>query len=227
MPYYERFDALCLTLESYLKYYGGDVEVVIVDDGSPNTLAEQLDASGPQSGVKIKIITLPKKAEGYSPVVPYNIGAEFASHDIIALTLPEVRHESPALYAMREQCTDHAYVMANCWCESMQRWLAKSDFEPPRNLQQEKPPGIAFNFLTMLRRDLWNEVGGMDRAYRWGSHYDDTDFAHKIKTADSALSWVDDVVIHTRANGARAPWVKGGAERNKQIFEARWKPVTS
>jgi GT2 family glycosyltransferase len=109
----------------------------------------------------------------------------------------------------------------------MQRWLAKDDFEPPENLQQNKPAGIAFNFLTMLRRSLWEKVGGMSREYRWGSHYDDTDFAHKIKKAAPALEWVDDVVIHTRENGARAPWVKGGAAINKKIFGEKWLPAKS
>lgn len=210
MPYYDRRHALDCTLRSY-EQYGSDVEVIIVDDGSPS----RLEVSG------VKVITLPRKAIGYSPVVPINIGVEYASHDLIAISLPEVEHRTPALYAMRTLVRDGVYVSARVWCASMSRWLASPEYEPPPDLQQEKPVGYPFNFCVMFTRETWQKVGGMSRAYRWGSHFDDTDFVHKLKAANIAPVWVDDVVVHTR-DGARAPWVKGGWAENKRIFDASW-----
>lgn len=212
MPYYSRVAALKETLKTYGEFYGDDVEIIVVDDGSPLPLA--LD--------EVKVITLPRKEVGYSPVIPINVGVEYATHDLIVLTLPEVSHNSPVLYRMRDVWSPNAYVMAQCWCKTMKRWLASPDDNPVSGLQQGKPKGMSFNFCVMLHRSLWEEVGGMSRDYRWGSHYDDTDFAHKIAASGADLKWVDDVTTHTREGGAKAPWVRGGISINSKIFESRW-----
>jgi len=211
MPCYQRQAVLMETLATYRTHYGDDVEIVVVDDGSPNPLGE-IDG--------VKVIRLPKKSVGYSPVIPINIGVEYASHDVIAISLPEVRHETPVLYRMRELLTDNAYVQAPCYCESMKRYLSGPDKLEVR--KNSRPPNVGFNFCVMFNRKLWNEVGGMTRDYRWGSHYDDTDFAWKIYSSGAEPLWVEDVVKHTRKDGAKSPWVTGGHSRNYQIFKKKW-----
>ena len=213
MPYYSRQAVLRETLGTYRELYSSDVEIIIVDDGSPEPLGT-IDGA--------KVIRLPYKTVGLSPVIPINIGIEYAAHDLIAISLPEVRHQSPVLYSMREVCEEDTYVMSRCWCDGTSRWLSAPDVEPPEGQQHHKPVGVGFNFCVMFRRQLWSKIGGMSREYRNGSHFDDTDFAHKIKKSGAALRWVDDVVIHSRRDGARAPWVPGGWAVNHAIFASKW-----
>lgn len=212
LPYYQRPEVLAETLETYCEHYGPDIEIIVVDDGSP----QPVDPPG------VKIIRLPRKTVGYAPVIPINIGVEYASHDVISISLPEARHPTPVLYAMREYVDDNAYVSARVWCEATQRWLASPDHEPGTNQQHGKPLGVPFNFCVMFTRALWERLGGMDRAYRWGSHFDDTDWAMRVARSGAEIRWVDDVVIHTRKQGARAPWVNGGWAYNRDIFAQRW-----
>ena len=213
MPYFNRREVLEETLEGYRLLYGADVEIVIVDDGSSKRLE-------PIAGAKV--INLPRKDEGRAPVVAFNIGVEYAEHDIIAISLPEVLHGTQTLYEMRELCEEGCYVIAPCWCESTGRWVAAPNVEPKEGQQHYKPRGVGFNFCVMFRRALWNSIGGMSREYRHGSHFEDTDFAWKVKKSGASIRWAQSHVTHTRKNGAHANWVKGGWERNRGIFLKEW-----
>src|SRR5678816_3794186 len=97
MPYWQRKEALSNTLQQYKKFYSdlNALEIVVVDDGSPEPAILEDNYPWP-----VSIIRMPRKESALNPSVPFNVGVQAASGDIIAITNPEVVHQAPFLREM-------------------------------------------------------------------------------------------------------------------------------
>lgn len=213
MPYWDRYDVARDNCARIQTYYPG-IEVVLVDDGSPSNQAANIPG--------VQYVRLPTKAVGYAPCIPINVGVMVARHDIIAISLPEIRHDGPIFETMLTDLRaggNDRYVLAQVWCESLNQWLSAPDGNTC--IQQGRPAGTGLHFCVMFRRSLWDKTGGMDRDYRYGAAYEDTDFVRRLQRAGAEFHFSDVRATHTRV-GAHANWVKGGHERNAEIFRAKW-----
>lgn len=212
LPYWNRQQAADDALALLVKHYHAlELEVVVVDDGSWPPF--QHSGFNPDSRMTLRVVRLPAKQQPLATCVPINRGVEAASGDIIALSGVEMLHRRPVLEAMRDELErgdSNTYVSAAVWCGEQGRWHAHSSL------------GAPLNFMTMLRRDLWNRAGGMDEDYREGVAFDDADFVRRLMRAGMHYVIRDDLVVEHPRKGARAGYTPEQHERNRKLFEAKW-----
>lgn len=220
MPYWRRPDILRANVAHYCKLYSGlDVEIVIVDDGSPERAAMPVDAPFP-----VRAVLLPEKAVAKNPCVPLNAGVAAAQGDVIVLTNPEVVHRGPILGAMREHLTGLGplgYVAAACRGRGW--WYCHSIGMPPNRAvgRTVSPPGAGLHFCSMLNRTLFDRAGGFDERYRDGQGYEDNDFLWRLYGAGARFQICDELVCdHVMCPPAE--WPEGGAARNRALFDQTW-----
>lgn len=221
LPYWQRQEALDKALQCLAtQYFAGDLEVVIVDDGSP--VPYELPADTP---FDVVLERLPGKVTPRNPCVPLNVAVGKATEEYIALSCAEILHNrAPVLEAMREQI-EHlgrdAYVTAACWAPDEKRWHAHSTV-PPMADDFQLPYGSHFHFLSMMHRSLWDKAGGFDEEYREGAGYEDADFLMRLQRAGADFVLRDDLVVEHPRAGTRAAWTRAMHERNRQIFRSKW-----
>lgn len=201
-----------------LRSFYPETEIVIVDDGSWD-LPEGIEGT-------LICFSLPKKEAAMNPCVPFNRGVEASSGEFVVLTNPEVMHTKPILDEMRGECEKlgpKAYVAAACWSPAKQWWYCHSELQPkPKGVGRAKmPAGAGLHFCSMLRRSFYDEIGGFSEEYRDGQAYEDNDFLWKLHDAGAVFSIRDDLVTE-HLDCAKCEWPKGGAERNRRIFERKW-----
>lgn len=198
MPYWNRNEALNITLQSYSMY--DDIEVIVVDDGS-NT------ANPIWTAFPVRVISLPEKKEPKNPCVPINVGIQEAKGDYICITNPEVFHVEPVFL---EMMTDH-YVLASCWDEGRKKWICKSDtqhFEPV-------PEGYGLHFCGVLPR---SQCVLFDEGYRNGRGYDDNDWAWELHKTGVRCEIRDDLVVYHQ----ETPRVAWRMPSNRNRFYRKW-----
>lgn len=220
LPYWQRKTITDRSLELLEAHYRGlDLEVIVVDDGSPEPY------SAPASTLDVRVIRLPGKDGPLSPSVPLNRGVAAARGDTIALSNPETLHVKPVLERLREAAADGmTYASAAVWCCEQQRWHAHStvDRSDDGDVGSFLPKGAQYHFMAVLSRRLFERAGGFDEDYRDGAGYDDADFIMRIARAGARFVTLDDeIVLHHRA-GARARWPQAGFRRNRALFLRKW-----
>ena len=215
LPYWQRQPAADVALRLLADTYGDTaLEVVVVDDGSPDPFyAPMLDLS-------LTVIRLPAKAVPKSPVTCWNEGVKAASGDILALSCIEVLHRGPVMDDMLDQLEDmgpDGYVLAAAWCPEQRAWHTHSSVPVP-----QCPTGTGLAFLGMMHRDLYERAGGFDEDYRDGAGYEDRDFIHRLHRAGAQFAIRDDLVVTHPKTGATIRWPAEAFSRNQQLFESKW-----
>lgn len=212
MPYYMRQDALDRSLTSLRKHYeDGQYEIVICDDGSPI----------PVRAPACVVTSLPIKDHALNPCVPMNRAVARSSGDVIVLTSPEIEHPTPVLDAMARDLGPLDYVIAAC-LDASGAWLCASHVRGGVNGRGSMPPGAGFHFCAMLRRWLFDLAGGFDEDYRQGQAFDDNDWLFRLQRAGARFRMRDDLVV-THHSTTRPAWPAGGWERNRRLFELKWR----
>lgn len=216
MPYYERQSLLDRSLEAYRRLYGDLIEICICDDGS----SEPVNAPG------CRVKYLPEKKHGLCETTPVNESIALASNDFIFLTGPEIFHTEPILEQMLEAVIEigpKAYVTAACWCTTNQQWISHSSIThlaDPSKGRGPRPEGSQFHFCAMFHRSLWDEIGGLDEAYREGQAWVDNDLLFSLEAVGAEFRQLDHLVTeHTRTGVLH---LNGGWERNRQLFNQKW-----
>lgn len=161
-----------------------------------------------------------------NPSVPFNRGVAAARGDILVLTNPEVVHTRAILGGMLETLTalgPKGYVAAACWSPKAGWWYCHSQLgpRPKERGRGAMPEGSGFHFCSMLRRSLFDEVGGFSEEYRDGQGYEDNDLLWKLHAAGAHFAIRDDLVTE-HVDCPRTAWPVGGAARNREIFEGKW-----
>lgn len=214
LPYWERGEALVMGLTSLSQQYRGlDVEVVVVDDGSPTQPAARVLA-GASLGIDVRVIELPHKMEPKCPVTPINHGVANATGEFIVLSNPETTHRSPILGAMREtiqKLGPKTYVLAAAFCPDTGGWHCHSVYA-----------SAGYHFCTMLHRSLWDASGGFDEAYREGNCFDDPDYVQRLLRAGASFVFRDDLLVDHHKSGATIYWPREGWDRNHALFWSKW-----
>lgn len=220
LPYWNRPEALAKSLKLMAKHYGGEIEVIVADDGSyiPPVL------KGPYP-FYVRHYALEAKTVAKNPCVPINRGVAISTGDVVVISNPEVLHMARVLNEMRaelESIGPKGYVLAAAWCPEENAWHCHSSIAGDRPDGIRQPPGSGFHFCAMLHRELWNEAGGFDEDYRDGAGYDDPDWVNRLARVGARFKIRDDlVVIHPRS-GAKSNWPPGAFERNRELFLRKW-----
>lgn len=220
MPYWRRPEILAESLEHYASLYGSnDInEIIIVDDGSPEPAEAEGDYPFP-----VRVVRLPAKTEAKNPCVPFNAGVRLATSKIIVLTNPEIFHAKNILQQMAcrtEKLGEKGYVAASCWSDQHATWLCHTDV-PHVPGRAKLPNGAGLHFCAAIHRSFYEGIGGFSEAYREGQGYEDNDFLFRLESAGAAFAIANDLVVEHR-QCPPTKWPRGGADRNRRIFEAKW-----
>jgi len=221
LPYWNRAKAAHRALASLAKCYADlDVEVIVVDDGSPEAFEPEGQYPWP-----LTVLRLPDKTVALNPCVPFNEGVGVARGDLIVISNVETIHEKPVLAQMRETLNElgpTGYVLAAAWCPERKEWHCHSSIAGNRASGERQAEGSGLHFCAMLNRSLWDAVGGFDARYRNGAGYEDADFVNRLELAGAVFRIRDDLVVTHPRNGARANWPFGAHARNRDLFRKTW-----
>lgn len=217
MPFWRRQTVLAANLAQYRNLYPkADLEIVIADDGSPEP-AEAVD----HYPWPVNIIRLPAKSEALNPCVPLNAAVAASSGEFVLLTNPEVVHRTPILSRMRDVLLvmPRGHLAAACWSPSNGRWYCHT--RKMRASRYQLPRGAGLHFCAMLRRSLFDQVGGFSEEYREGQAFEDADFLWKLDRAKAQFRIADYLVVdHVKTS--RPKWPADGLARNQTIYERKW-----
>src|SRR5574338_471661 len=90
LPYHNRKSLLFNTLKS-LEYYGGDTEIIIVDDGSSSE-HQVYDAQELFPSLNIRLIVNKRDCKWRTPTIAYNTGFKAVTGDTILINCAECMH---------------------------------------------------------------------------------------------------------------------------------------
>lgn len=218
MPYWQRRAATDAALASMAAHYRDlNMEVVIVDDGSPEPY--HAPAGLPW---RVSVVRMPPKTGPLNPCTPFNRGVEFARGDVIGISNPENLHIRPVLGDLLGELEGkpNAYVMAGCRCGDT--WHAHRSVAGIEVCGIRMPENGVYHFLAVMNRGLWDRAGGFDEDYRDGAGYDDPDLLLRLQRAGAEFVLRDDLVVEHIRENARAQWRPEQWERNKRVFQHKW-----
>ena len=209
MPYWQRQAALDASLAAYRRVYPHlALEISIADDGSPE----------PVRAPECVVTTLPAKAIGLNPCVPINAAVRASSADVVVLTNPEIEHREDVLSAMRAMLEGpDDYVTVACR-DTRGMWLAGPQVDYTQHGRLPVPAGAHFHFCAMLRRELFERVGGFDEGYRHGRSCDDNDWLWSLDAAGARFRLAPGTVWHHQTPHAYA----GTHASNRDRLVAKW-----
>jgi len=215
LPYWNRQEAADKALASIRTHYSDlDLEIIVVDDGSP------VPFKIPE-GMDIKVIRMPDKTEPKSPINCWNAAAREAASNVLVLSCIEVIHVSPILEQLTKDLEKDEYRHAAAWCPEHGEWHVHSTVEVP-----DCPKGSALGFCAAIHKELYWRAGGFDEIYREGAGYEDRDFVRKLHSVGARFVKRDDLkVIHPKT-GAYINWGKEKFYRNFAIYQSRWPHCT-
>jgi GT2 family glycosyltransferase len=189
----------------------------VADDGS---------GDAPAVSPPAVLVHLPKKDHALNPCTAFNAGADFARGDLLVLTNPEIVHREPILEQMRDELNQlgpKGYVAASCWDAKSNSWYCHSALMVPRTRsgRAPMPAGAGLHFCSMLRAELFDQVGGFSEEYRDGQGYEDNDFLWKLHAAGAKFRICDNLTVD-HIECPRTEWPAGGTRRNRMIFEQKF-----
>lgn len=219
LPYWNRQVAADIAITRLNYLYGGwkDLEVIVVDDGSP------VPFEAPVNELNLRILRLPRKTEPKSPGLCWNEGVKAALGDVVVLSCVEILHEHPILAEMERAVREggpKAYVLAAAWCPEEQKWHCHSSVNPPHNA-----PGTGAAFCGAMHKSLYEAAGGWDMDYRESGGYEDCDFINRMVLAGAKFIKRDDLVVTHPKGGASTAWDADKFQQNRIIYEKKWPTI--
>jgi hypothetical protein len=212
LPYWDRQEAANEALALLDKTYQGmDLELVIVNDGGDFVL--------PKLSLKTTVVDLPKKSEPKCPCTAWNAGVEAASGFYVVLSCIEILHERPVLQSMASELDSlgpMGYVLAAAWCPEG-GWHCHSSVPVPTC-----PSGTGIAFCGMLRKALFQKVGGFDEEYREGAGYEDRDLINRLFAFGAKFVIRDDLIVTHPKKGATIYWGADKFARNEALYFKKW-----
>lgn len=221
-------------LESLVPWFDDlDVEVLVVDNGSPDGSAKKTAdwcAEHPQ----VKCL-LSESNLGFAGGM--NFGAAQANGAWLLLinndtifpektidALKRVLKESPPDVAMLGPVTNAAGNGQRLWKlgATHEEWLQIGRTLHDNPSHQLMPAYRSDFFCIAIRRDVWNELGGLDLAFGLG-YYEDFDFSLRLARAGYKQMITEDVfVLHVGSATFKASAsAKALIKRNKKLLQAK------
>lgn len=221
-------------LESLVRWFADtEIEVLVVDNGSPDDSAQKTAdwcAGHPQAKC-----LLSETNRGYAGGMNWgaaqargqwlllvNNDTVFPAHALDALK--QVIREAPADVAMLGPVTNAAGNGQRLWKPgaTFEEWLqigASLNQHPTHQLL----PAYRCDFFTIaIRRDVWDQLGGLDLAFGLG-YYEDFDFSLRLSQAGYRQMITEDVFI-LHVGSATFQGSKGARElikRNKKLLRSK------
>ncbi|MFT4036881.1 MAG: glycosyltransferase [Thermomicrobiales bacterium] len=211
-------------------YAGADREIMVVDDGSRDATASMLASYGDQLHV-----IRGAEAQGFASAC--NAGVQFARNDLVVLLNNDTIPLDGWLEAMVRHMLEHpnaAVVGAKLLFPNDTIQHAGVSFgidREPHHIYAGFPkdhPAAAksrrFQVVTaacsLFRRDVWNELGGLDTAYKNG--WEDVDYCMRAGEAGYEIRYCADAVVYHFESATR-DLLSARERENRALFGSRWR----
>jgi GT2 family glycosyltransferase len=254
LPYFERPEVLAITLRSFQALYSeSQVEIVIVDDGShpemkphlpaeftlPTKLVTILNKDGINPCIPINIgvaeasgelilltspeivhtesifIAMGNSGVGKKECLFFNVFALTDNDLNLRLISSESHNAFMEIYTsfepeLEKNLGRNGYIWSNLYGS----WYCHPDYRK-----------TDLNFLSLMRRSSFFEVGGFDERYRKGSGFDDNEFRRrmlsygfkfKYKGSSAAIHLIHEEV-------STRPDFNIGINSNEKLFKSKFK----
>lgn len=228
------FTKACLfSVEAYSDY--PNLEVIVVDNGSTDGTREYLQ-EWVTKGADRNVI-LNKDNRGFA--AGNNQGLEAATGEYLVI-LNNDTYVTPgwirtlAAHLRREPSLGIVGPITNKIGNEARITITYADMEemieragrytrahPGRRLPL---PTVAF-FCAMLRRSVWERVGGLDERFGLG-FFEDDDYCRRVGEAGMGVACAEDVFVHHHLSASfgvlKSEAREALFERNKALYEAKW-----
>lgn len=229
MSYYNRKVLLDRTIDSIRRSEFKDIEIIIVDDASPE----------PLSCADVNVIRIePKDKWWHNPCIPFNMGLKRATGDVIVIQNPECIHYGDVLSFVAESIKPKTYLSFACyainqsqteqlslgvWPEIEDKTFSGKERNGYYNHSVFRPVG--YHFCSAIMRHDLDKFGGFDPDYGMGISFDDDDFVYRVYNAGMNIKIIDNPFVmhqwHPPFTYKRDGW-QPLHERNKKLFEQKW-----
>lgn len=209
VPTYARRNQLarCLTAIGQLDYPASRYEVIVVDDGSPQSVADVVDALRPR--VKIKLVT--QRHSG--PAAARNTGAAHASGQFLAFTDDDCRPGNGWLRSFAETLSKHPQcLLGGCTDNGLtcNIYAVASQMLTNYLYQYNRCKSVQTRFFTSnnlaLSAELFRQLGGFDETFPIAAG-EDRDFCDRWQKSRRALRYVPTARVgHYHDSNARKFW---------------------
>lgn len=237
MAYRNRKEQLLNTLTSIQMSSVKDIEVVLVDDASADSILPNL-CTFPF----VKYIRISSKEKWYlNPCIPYNLALSKCTGDVVIIQNPECVHVGDVLRYVVNNVNESNYLSISTYAldaiNSVRVLpMLKEDllFELIRTCPQ-KPfnAGIGwynhptlrptyYHFCAAITRSNLKKLGGFDERFAEGIAYDDNELVERVKRLGLKMEIPTEVsVIHQFHSKERPTFIqyRNAVNRNKQLFE--------
>lgn len=116
MAYFNRKKQLIQTLNSIMKSNYKNIEIIIVDDNSRDDQRVESFINKFKNNINIKVITITENKKTWvNPCIPYNMGIEESTGDIIIIQNPEVIHIGDCLSYIVKNIEEKDWITFNCY----------------------------------------------------------------------------------------------------------------
>lgn len=191
MAYYNRLSQWKLTMRTIAMTAYRDVEVIIVDDASlpEHRLEPHID----NFRFPIKLIRVePDQKTWINPCVPFNMGFERISGDIVLIQNPECAHVGDVIKYAADNTRPNVYISFSARNMRDREMRMLGDACPNLKVSVERIGGahwynhpvrrpVAYHFAAAMTTQDLRALGGFDQKYANGSSYDDDDLVYRIR----------------------------------------------
>jgi len=178
--------------------YSGEVEIVVVDNGSGDRSAEVAKCHGAE------VVTLPQSQFTYPRSL--NVGVEAASNDVVFVTVAHIRLSNShnlhagARHFSRNDNTAGAFgtCLPNEGASYLERWAAAGDptlflGRPAKHIRKCRLGALGAT-CAMISKRAWKELGGFDDRYQAGG--EDTAMAKSMLKAGYGVVQEPALTVH-------------------------------
>lgn len=223
--YHNRKQLLINTLRSITLYdYNSELEIIIVDDASDEK-NKLNDLSDIFPELNIKIIRLEQKDKWwYNPCIPFNMGFNKVTGDVVIIQNPECLHMGNIIKTVEMNIQDNDYIVFGCYSINQEETdnICNLKFNnnylqnivniisPLQNrtafdathsawYQHSKYRNGLLHFCSAMKIDDLKDLGGFDERFAHGIAKDDREFIIRIQRKGMNIKVIDNpFVIHQR-----------------------------
>jgi glycosyltransferase involved in cell wall biosynthesis len=225
MAYYNRKKLLMNTLHSItLHKYNCELEIIIVDDSSDD-IHKLNDLNELFPTLDIKIIEIKEKDKWWvNPCIPFNMGFNEASGDVIIIQNPECLHMSNIINYVENNIMKNKYLVFGCYAINQKEIddinMLKMDNEfisnilntinPIKNIkafdaahsawyQHSRYRNELLHFCSAMTKEDLDDLSGFDERFAYGVAKDDREFIIRISRKKMNIVQIDrPFVIHQK-----------------------------
>lgn len=183
IPYYNRRELLVNVLRSI--NMTGDIEIIIVDDGSDKAI----------DFPDCRIIRLERAKEWRGACIAYNIGLKAATGDVIMINSSECIHVGNVTRYIFENFKENDYFAFSTYMMGQHEILTNPTFKNFWGVHSTV--GNFIPYCGVISKQNMDLLGGYDERFAWGIGFDDYDFTNRVNNLGLNMKCIDDpYVIH-------------------------------